>query len=561
MKDGRAARLLLAASVLLILPAALLLLHSNKFALPTAQWDGTALDAVLALGDGTSRTDPYLIHPPLYLHLLAFFKPLLGADLLAGARLVNSGCYLLTGWVIFLLGASLADEKNKRSAGIIAALLYFTSPLALQGVFLLDLGDTSLIPLAAGLFFLYGCGAGAGWFKTVVAGLLFSVNLWSKFIHSLFIVAAAFAAWVWDRKQGDILALLAGTIFFLISWSAYAVMNLEPGSRWTPIWYFFHEMILGYQARSMAGGFGEAVFSRLNSMARIMVWIWPLLLAWGARLYSRGLGAGRERYFNFFLIIFLAVSALSKGTSNGFPKYHAVALPLLCSLGGAYLAGALAEVRFSKLPVWLLALGAAVWAGLALAGDPLYTLNYSVRAALISGTVPWPQELKLLGQFLAAGAAFVALFYAVRRLMDKGASAAFVALAGALLWSTAVGFQQARADYFTTYGYGTRGKAEVVSWLAANKGGAVLGPNEFDWELKAASVPFLKVSDLCTSDRGCVLSLLRDGKTSFFVFGQASNTVGQVKDFLSLTEKDLERGFTSVKIGDFWIYSLGRRRA
>lgn len=563
MKDGRAARLLLAASVLLLLPAGLLLLHANKLALPTAQWDGIALDAVLALLNGTFRADPYLVHPPLYLHLLAFFKPLFGADLLAGARLVNSGCYLLTGWLIFLLGTSLSDEKIKLPAGITAALLYFTSPLALQGIFLLDLGDTSLVPLAAGLFFLYGCGAGPGWLKTIAAGLLFSLNLWTKFIHSLFIVLAAFAAWFRDRKHENqtILALVAGTIFFLVSWSAYAVMNLEPGSRWTPVWYFFHEMILGYQARSVAGGFGETVFSRLNSMARIIVWIWPLLLAWGARLYSRGLGSGRERYFNFFLIIFLVVSALSKGTSNGFPKYHAVALPLLCSLGGAYLAGALAEVRFSKLPVWLLALGAVVWAGLALAGDPMYTLNYSVRAAMIDGSGLRPPLQALLLQGFAALAAAGALFFGAKRLMSKGQAAALAALAVALVWNTAVGFRQARADYFTTYGYGTHGKAEVVSWLAAHKGGTVLGPNEFSWELNNAALPFLKVSDLCISDKACVLRILRDGGTGFFVFGQASNTVGQVKDFLSLTEKDLERAFTAVKIGDFWIYSLGRRRA
>lgn len=563
MTDGRARRLLLMAATLLLLPAALLLLHSNKFALPTAQWDGTALGAVLALRGGTFRADPYLIHPPLYLHLLAFFKPLFGADLLAGARLVNSACYLLTGWVVFLIGASLADEKIRRPAGITASLLYFTSPLAIQGVFLLDLGDTSLAPLAAGLFFLYGCGEGPGWIKTVTAGLIFSVNLWAKFIHSLLIMLAALADRAWSRAHNNqkLLALLVGTIFFLLSWSAYAVMNLDPGSRWMPVGYFFHEMILGYQARSVAGGVGESILSRLNSITRIIVWIWPLLLVWGGRLYSRGLGSGRERYFNYFLIIFLAVSALSKGTSNGFPKYHAVALPLLCSLGGAYLAGVLAGVSSYKLPVWMLALAGAVWAGLALAGDPMYTLNYSVRAALISGIVPWPQMLKFLLQFLAAGAALGALFLGSRRLMEKGASAAFSVLAVALLWNTAVGFRQARADYFTTYGYGTRGKAEVVAWLAAHKGGAVLGPNEFSWELSAAAVPFLKVSDFCTSDRACVLSILREGKTNFFVFGQASNTVGQVKTFLAFTEQELGRGLTMIKLGDFWIYSLGRPRA
>jgi len=559
MKSLPRAQAVLTGAVLLLLPALLLLLHHNKLALPTAQWDGTALDAVQALRSGSFYSDPYLIHPPLYLHLLAFFQPLFSGDWLAGARLFNFACYALTGWVVLLLSGSLAGEKEKTAAGIAGALLYLTSPLALQGIFLLDLGDTSLIPLAAGLYFLHGSAPGPA--GLAAAALLFAVNLWAKLIHSLFLALAAFAQLAFSRGEGRrVLPVIIGTALFLLSWAIYAFSNLEPGWRWAPIWYFFKEMIFNYQAQSLAAGPAEALVSKLNSAARILAWIWPLLLAWGARLYSRGAGEGRERYFNWFLFIFLAASVLSKGTSNGFPKYHAVALPLLCSLGGAHLAGAISGVRFAGLPAGLLAAAAAVWAGLALAGDPLYTLNYSARAALIEGAGTGPVLLKLLLQAGAAGVGFLALFLAARRFAGKGPAAALAILAGALAWNTAVGFRQARADYFTTYGYGTRGKAEAVAWLAEKKGGAVLGPNEFDRELKAAGVPFLLVSDFCLNDRSCVLRTLRDAKTGFFIFGQASNTIGQVKYYRTLTERDLGRDFASVKIGDFWIYSLGSAR-
>lgn len=553
------ARQAFAAAVLLLLPALLLLLHYNKLALPTAQWDGTALDAVLALRSDSFYSDPYLIHPPLYLHLLAFFQPLFSGDWLAGARLFNFVCYVLTGWVVLLLSGSLTGEKEKTAAGLAGALLYLTSPLSVQGIFLLDLGDTSLVPLAAGLYFLHGSRPGP--VGLAAAALLFAVNLWAKFIHSLFIALAAFAHLVFNRSESRRgLAVIAGTALFLLSWSVYAFANLEPGWRWTPIWYFFTEMIFNYQAKSLAAGPVDAVLSRLNSAVRILTWIWPLLLAWGARLYSRGAGEGRERYFNWFLFIFLAVSVLSKGTSNGFPKYHAVTLPLLCSLGGAHLAGALSGIRLAGLPAGLLATAAAVWAGLALAGDPLYTLNYSARAALISGSGLGPVLLKFLLQAAAAAASLLALFFVARRFAGKGQAAALAILAGALSWHTAVGFRQASADYFTTYGYGTRGKAEAVAWLALKKGGVVLGPNEFDRELKAAGVPFLRISDLCLANRACVLGILRDPGTGFFIFGQASNTVGQVKAFSAFTVHDLGRSFTSVKIGDFWIYSLGKVR-
>lgn len=556
MSQGR--RNLLLFSALALLPAALLALHSNKFFLPTAQWDGTALDAVLALREGSFRSAPYLIHPPLYLHLLAFFKPLFGADLLAGARFLNAACYLLTGWLVVLLAGSLAEARGKTAAGVTAALLYFTSPLALQGVFLLDLGDTSLVPLAAGLYFLYGCAPGARWYA---AAPLFALNLWSKFIHSLFIAAAAGAAWAWDRRDSrGALAVLAGTGLFLATWAAYGFASLDPGSRWLPVWYFFNEMLFGYQSRSLAGGLTDALLGRANSISRILLWTWPLLLAWGARLYDKGFGSGRERHVNLFLVIFLIISALSKGTSNGFPKYHAAALPPLCALGGAWLAGLLSETRFTRAPVLLLAVGVAAWALIALGGDPLYTLNYSVRAALIGGAGLASAALLLLLQVFAAAGAAVMIYFTARRGLEKAPSAALAVLGVALIWSTAVGFRQARADYFTTYGYGTRGKAEAVAWLAANRGGAVLGPNEFDWEMKAAGLPFRKVSDLCTADKACLLKILKDPETGFFVFGPASNTVGQIKDFLSLSERDLGRGFIPLKIGDFWIYTLGGGR-
>ncbi|PIU20108.1 MAG: hypothetical protein COT18_03985, partial [Elusimicrobia bacterium CG08_land_8_20_14_0_20_59_10] len=134
------------AAVLLLLPAALLFFSAGKLHYPTAQWDGWALESVRAIRAGTFAADPYIIHPPLYLYLLAFFRPLLGADLPAGARLFNFGCYLVTGWLVFLLSRRLAGKEHGAAAGLAGALLYYLSPLAFQGIFLLDLGDTSLVP-------------------------------------------------------------------------------------------------------------------------------------------------------------------------------------------------------------------------------------------------------------------------------------------------------------------------------------------------------------------------------------------------------------------------------
>jgi hypothetical protein len=315
-------------------------------------------------------------------------------------------------------------------------------------------------------------------------------------------------------------------------------------------------MFINYQVRSLSGGFAQALFSKLLSSVRILVWIWPLLLAWGARLYSRGLGSGRERYANLFLIIFLLSAVVSKGTSNGFPKYHSAVLPLLCALGGAYLTGVIAKGAAVRASLLMAAAVFGSWVLIAAAGDPIYTLNYSLRAALISASGVSEPFMTLLMQSGVALAAAAGLYYASAKLIARRSAAALSVLGLALIWNTAVGFSQARADYFTTYGYGTRGKSEAVAWLATHRGGQVFGPNEFDWELRVAGVPFKKVSDYCISNNKCVLGILRDPQTGFFIFGQASNTVEQVRSFLGFTERDIGRPFKSIKIGDFWIYSL-----
>ena len=117
--------------------------------------------------------------------------------------------------------------------------------------------------------------------------------------------------------------------------------------------------------------------------------------------------------------------------------------------------------------------------------------------------------------------------------------------------------RQAGGNYFTTYGYGTAGKAEAVQYIKNNfKAGTAMGANEFAWDLKAAGVPSPELSDACFIDIKCALAVMRDKNTSFFIFGQASNTVEQVKYFLALTPETLGRPFAVVKKGDFWIYNF-----
>lgn len=550
------------AAVLLLLPAALLFFSAGKLHYPTAQWDGWALDSVQAIRAGTFAADPYIIHPPLYLYLLAFFRPLLGADLLAGARLFNFGCYLITGWLVFLLSRRLAGKELGAAAGLAGALLYFLSPLAFQGIFLLDLGDTGPVPVAAAAYFFL-LFYGGGFLRFAALSAAFALNIWAKLIHSLFLAAAVlvsvFTGEKDDHARADIAALAVGIILFVSTWAIYAYTSLQPADQWGPLKYFVNTMLVNYQHQDLMAGPREIFIARVLAVARVMLWLWPVLFLWAWRIIKRGLGSGPEKLMNCFILIFMIGAWVSKGTSNGFPKYHAALLPAICALCGAYAAEFLADWRRTER-LRLAVMAAAAILCVYMAGDPLYTFNYSLKAALISDSGLYAAIIKLGLQILVIPALLIGFFIVFRKFREKTSAAAISLAVSALVWQAGIFGRQAGGDYFTHYGYGTSGKARTINYVRDNfRGGTVFGPNEFVWDLKAAGVPSLDLSDRCFIDKKCALSAIRDKDTAFFIFGQASNTVEQVKSFLALTPEKLGRPFTAVKKGDFWIYDFVSR--
>ena len=549
------------AGVLLGLPALFMLLNRGKLHLPTAQWDGTVLEAVRAIGEGRFGSSPYIIHTPLYLYLLKAADGLFSADLLVNSRVFNLGCYLLCGWLVWGLAKKLARPERARAAALAAAALYFSSPLAVQGAMLLDLGDSSLVPLAALLYYCALACSPAGLAGQALAAAAFALNLWSKLIHSFFLALAAAADALLARREGrpppDIRAVAAGLLLFLASWAAYSYSVLGEGYRWQPLEYFFKEMLFSYQKQQVLDGLMELATTKVINAVRIALWTWPPLLLWGLRLRARGLGRGSERYFNLFILLLVAATLVSKSTSNGFPKYHCAVLPLLCALGGAYAAEELEGGNRRRLLPRAALAGALCWAVILFTGDPFFTFNHTLKTAMIAGTTVLEPARLLFLELLPIAVVARVLFLTARRLFEKHFSAVFALALTGFLWQTAIGVLQGRAEYFTTYGYGTLGKAEAVAYVRDNiGGGAAFGPNEFAWEFDRAGVPFVRVSDFCQRSVPCVLEKVRDPRTAFLLFGQASNTVHQVRVFLKFTPELVGRKYAVSRIGDFWLYDL-----
>lgn len=508
------------------------------------------MDASARIVSGDFGEDPYLIHPPGYLYLLsALVKP--GAGALESARKVNYALFALTGWAVFILGMKMSRARPW-SAGLVASSIYFTSPLAIQGTLLIDLGDTSLVPLAAACYFIAAAAS-----RHSISAIAFALNLWTKFIHPLFIAASAAAGLLAGRRDGAgaarFYAVAAGAGIFLLSWYLYAASVLPSGSRWMPFEYMFGEMFLNYhRAEAVSSSLLSMSLTRALELLRVLIWLWPPLLLWGLRVGRRGFGEGAERHMNMFIVLLFAAAALTKGTSNGFPKYHAAILPAVAALGGAFAAEeGLPSVM--KTPLLTTALIAVAFFLVLATGDPILALNYEMRKALALGeSLSSGAAGLMIGALAALGC--IAVFFAALRSEEAGVRLPAAVLAGALSWQSGLALLQYRGDYFTTYGYGTTGKSEVVSLLSERCPGCrVLAPNEFRTELSEAGILTFAPPDTCWQTKACLMGNLRDPGNSAFVYGLSSNTVAQLREFSSLAPGNLGRGFTREQRGDFTI--------
>jgi hypothetical protein len=542
------------AAVLLLLPAGLFLLNAWKLDWPTAQWDGWVL---MSAGWKTSGLleNGYFYHPPLYICLAWAADKFSALPMLNEVRAANFALWGLSGWLVFALGRLLGRSAG---AGLLAAALYYTSPLALQGQHLLDLGDTALVPLTISAYSLLLVSGAGGRFNCALLAAGYALNLWTKFIHAFFMAAAAALSWLntsYDaatRRNAGCMA--AGLLLFLATWAAYAWLALAPDERLRPFEYFVNGMLLAYQSEQAAGGLKASLYDKGVNIFRILLWTWPALLLWAASAARRGFGDGAERWLHWYTGVFIAAALVSKNTSNGFPKYHAAVLPLLCAAGAAWAyrsLAALPPMAQRRLALAAAAGGALCWLG----GDPIYTFNHGFKAALLAGEGLGAAALKLGGQLLLPAAGAWLAWAAAGRVPGRRL-AAF--LAAALGWQAAMAALQSRAPYFTTYGYGTTGKADVIRALAAGRtAGLAFGPNEFETDLRDAGVPFRSPSDKCQLDKGCLLANLRDPAVTSLVFGTASNTVEQVRWFLSLGPGELGREVNAGRHGDFWLARLG----
>jgi hypothetical protein len=382
--------------------------------------------------DAGQRYQLALWHPPGYLLLLGLWQRAFPSGGDSSLRLFGALCGLGT----LLLTAALGRLAAGPQAGGPAALLWATSPFAIQSALLLDV-DGTVLPLALALFAWLALRPGREpWTWPALSGA-FALSLSCKLGPAL-ALGALLTAWPAARGRGADSrriggACLAGGGVAAGAWLLLTLLHHLPPER--PL-----EDLSTALTQVLSGV--PLHLAYLVGAIRSAQWLHPLVVA---LLVAAPLGLARAGPGAALLFAGGALALLSLGKlAAGYPKYVAGPWPLLAAAAGAALATWLSR---GQRPYPFVAAGVLAGAGLtALAGAD----------ALIRGA-----ELQLLALWLAVGAGLLAL--AAPLGPARPAALVLGLVVGAGLATSA---SQAAGPGSTTYFYGAGGQAAAGRWLA-----------------------------------------------------------------------------------------------
>ncbi|KAF0126983.1 MAG: hypothetical protein FD189_748 [Elusimicrobia bacterium] len=456
------------------------------------------------LGSG-SLDGESMIHPPLYLLLTsglvaAFDSPL-------AARLTGLLCCASAALLIKKAGE--ADGDARRAAA--AAAMLVLSPAFIKAALVLDT-DNTLITLGAAAMALAAVRE-----RRFLLSPIFFFCLWSK-LTACVPLAAAFlvhAAWE-DRRSGGgrtrstALALSAGLAAWALAFYLFCMLNGLPFA--APFEYMYSAVF----SKSVAPA--SAYYQVLQAALWAGLPLCGLFLLGLPRTFT-GTASSLDRLSLSVCAIIGVGYIFVGGTPFGFPKFQIPAWPFICWLAAG------AALKAPGPALW-----AAAAAALALyAGDPLYSLRFSLREALASGADLSLPAAKLAAQLalpLLPAAAAAVLFrktLGARRALAAGLTAVFVGQ------SLALNALQA-GSYNSAYNYGGKGLAGAAALAgeALKDGGKVIAPLEIYGTLRLSGLkPERLPNSLWERDR--LLAAAADADYKGVVYGIPSNTVEQVR--------------------------------
>ena len=333
---------------------------------------------------------PLLVHPPLYLHLVALSLRLFG-DSLISARLVGIVIYLVTAVLVYYIASLLTpDSDRRRYAAMSAVALYMASPLVIQGSLLLDIDNTilTLLLTVSVLMIIHPTWFTRRWYEPLFT-LIITTLLWTKWTTPPALMGCGvlyFGLRSRDRFWPFLRICAIGSMLFLATW--WLERSMSGGSPWQPVQHLINSVLVG----SSSSGSGMMIPTLVKRFVRLTLWVSPFVLGMMGFIYIERLMQWSRRIADLtimdFTLLYIAVIftgyLLIGGTSYGFPRYHMPMMPVVCAVIGHHMSPLFFDALQNRFS-WL---AGAVFIGIFLFGvfivpDPLYLTNFVYKATLI----------------------------------------------------------------------------------------------------------------------------------------------------------------------------------
>lgn len=554
-------------SYFFLVPAlALFLLGTlTKLETPLAEWDYVSIDAAQNWAKGINR-EWLFDHPPLYPFFLTILFKVFGSSIVV-ARIGNTFCIVLTGLLLFRTASILFN----RNAANWAMMLYFMSPVCIQGVISMDVADTSLLPLVF-VFTTHSLIMNTLLPCCKNTGLLaFGVGLcfWAKVTSSIALITGFWGGILIVLLLGEkrirktwflnLLGIVAGLLGFLLSWlmissflwgreACMAVFRAVGASLFSQQGYSFNLM------------------QSIRHVVIILTWFSPyFIFIW---LYGSWILAGKNRtgadQENVILLLigvtlfYFTGYAFIGGTNWGFPRYHDAILPLLCLFSGCLVSRFIGEMDHKTFRVFTISLLFLAMLLVFLTNDPLYFFNLQVKEMLLSNVGLQTITKHILTVFLPLYGlpivigTFVSLYS--QRTHNRRIFITCV-LVGSFATMISLNIQQLHASYRTSTEYGATGKNDMVERVRQQigVGDYVLATPQFTYELRDQKIH--TGGWRVWESRERFYEFVSHQKPSAVIAGLTVNTYEQLKWLLSEdTQNYLDQEYTRERIGTYFLW-------
>lgn len=497
-------------------------------------------------------------HPPGYPIFLTLLFKIFGASIKA-ARLANAFCILLVAMFLYKLGRRLASHES----GLWAAALYILSPVSIQGITLMDVADTSLLPLGF-VILLYSIARVCTSDKFIpdifFIGVSLAFCLWMKVMSTSVLGLCLFLCLMIYQKRlakmylKIIIGAFVGAIIFLTTWSVVS-LSLWGNISWglvimTPWTSFKGSVVHGINALPFM----------LNTV-RIVLWFSPFLIVlfiW--KTYSIWRTRDKEKksiiLLNMIGFLYFLGYLIVGGTNYGFPRYHAAIFPVI-----ALVVALLVEPMISKFTkkdffAFLGTIAVIVIVFIFFFEDPLLFFNLTFKKIILNnGTLVLHLIRHFFQIFILCLIVFLSVFLFWKR-MELTQKFILMSLIGVLGFYSSLNVIQAKAQYSTSYEYGSEGKQEVIRAISdfIDEEETVMATPDLLYQMRSKNIPFIGWSAWLSTVT--VLDTIHTSNPKVIVIGLTSHSLKQWQEILGHPDIKLilEKQYIRRDIGTYSVW-------